>query len=223
MKVAAIVPALNEEKNIGRVLKVLIESKDLNEVIVVDDGSTDNTSGISREMGAKVIRLEKIGGSGKANAMKEGIKNTDADIIVFFDADLTGLTNKHVSDLIKPVIEDRAVMAVGLRERYLGIGNFLVKIDPLLAIAGERAMKRFVFENIPEEFLKGFTVETALNFYCKINNLPVAYIFLKGLNMVVKEKKWGFWKGFRNRVKMINEIIKIRFLILFNKDKFKNV
>jgi len=84
-------------------------------------------------------------------------------------------------------------------------------------------MKRFVFENIPEEFLKGFTVETALNFYCKINNLPVAYIFLKGLNMVVKEKKWGFWKGFRNRVKMINEIIKIRFLILFNKDKFKNV
>lgn len=83
MKVAAIVPALNEEKNIGRVLKVLIESKDLNEVIVVDDGSTDNTSGISREMGAKVIRLEKIGGSGKANAMKEGIKNTDADIIVF--------------------------------------------------------------------------------------------------------------------------------------------
>jgi len=223
MKVAAIVPALNEEKNIGRVLKVLIESKDLNEVIVVDDGSTDNTSGISREIGAKVIRLEKIGGSGKANAMKEGIKNTDADIIVFFDADLTGLTNKHVSDLIKPVIEDRAVMAVGLRERYLGIGNFLVKIDPLLAIAGERAMKRFVFENIPEEFLKGFTVETALNFYCKINNLPVAYIFLKGLNMVVKEKKWGFWKGFRNRVKMINEIIKIRFLILFNKDKFKNV
>ncbi|HPO68299.1 MAG TPA: glycosyltransferase [Candidatus Pacearchaeota archaeon] len=223
MKVAAIVPALNEEKNIGRVLKVLIESKDLNEVIVVDDGSTDNTSGISREMGAKVIRLEKIGGSGKANAMKEGIKNTDADIIVFFDADLTGLTNKHVSDLIKPVIEDRAVMAVGLRERYLGIGNFLVKIDPLLAIAGERAMKRFVFENIPEEFLKGFAVETALNFYCKINNLPVVYIFLKGLNMVVKEKKWGFWKGFRNRVKMINEIIKIRFLILFNKDKFKNV
>jgi len=223
MKVAAIVPALNEEKNIGRVLKVLLESKNLNEVIVVDDGSTDNTSGISREMGAKVIRLEKIGGSGKANAMKEGIKNTDADIIVFFDADLTGLTNKHVSDLIKPVIEDRAVMAVGLRERYLGIGNFLVKIDPLLAIAGERAMKRFVFENIPEEFLKGFTVETALNFYCKINNLPVVYVFLKGLNMVVKEKKWGFWKGFRNRVKMMNEIIKIRFLILFNKDKFKNV
>jgi len=223
MKVAAIVPALNEEKNIAKVLEVLLNSKDIDEVIVVDDGSTDNTAEVSKKMGAKVISLSKKGGSGKANAMREGVKNTDADIIAFFDADLIGLSLEHISSLIKPVLENKAVMAVALRERYLGLGNLLVKIDPLLAIAGERAMKRFVFEKLPEEFLKGFAVETGLNYYCKINNLPVIYVFLKGLDIVIKEKKWGFWKGFKNRVKMIKEIIKVRLLIILKRKKFKNV
>lgn len=95
-KTAAIVAALNEEKNIGNVLKVLLNSDVIDEVIVVDDGSTDKTADISRGEGAKVISLPKKGGSGKGNAMVQGVKNTDAEVVSFFDADLIGLTEDHI-------------------------------------------------------------------------------------------------------------------------------
>ena len=61
-------------------------------------------------------------------------------------------------------------------------------LDPLLAIAGERAMDRFVFESIPSFFIQGFMVETALNYFCIINKTPVKYAKLKDLDIIVKEK-----------------------------------
>ena len=218
-KIAAVICALNEEKNIGRVLKVLLDSKDLDEVIVVDDGSRDRTAEIAVEIGAKVIRLPK--NKGKGNAMKQGVKSTEAEIIVFIDADLIGLTTEHIFLLVQPILENKAAMSVGSRERWGGLPKFFVSIDPLLAIGGERAMKRFVFESIPERFIQGFAVETALNYYCLKNKLKVLYPELKGLTVVIKEKKWGFLKGFKNRLKMIWQLLKIRFLILVNRKEFK--
>ena len=223
MKIAAIVPALNEEANVGNVLEVLLSSKDVDEVILIDDGSTDRTAEIGRNLGAKVISLPKKGGSGKANAMKEGVESTDAEIVMFFDADLIGLSKEHISTLLKPILEGKAVMSTGIRERWAGLPKIIVKIDPLLAIGGERAMKRFVFEKLPPEFLRGFAVETGLNYYCRVNKLPISYVILKGLDMVVKEKKWGFWKGFKSRLRMMRQIIKVRFLILIKRKEFKDV
>ncbi|MBZ9577467.1 glycosyltransferase [Patescibacteria group bacterium] len=220
MKVAAIVPALNEEANIGNVLKVLLKSKDLDEVILVDDGSEDRTAEIGEEMGVKVIKLPKKGGSGKGNAMKKGVESTDADIIAFFDADLIGLTTEHVSLVVRPVLENRAVMCVGARQRYGGLPKLFIKIDPLLAVGGERAMKRFVFESIPERFIQGFAVETSLNYYCRKKKLKVLYPELKDLTVVIKEKKWGLLKGFKNRMKMFWQLFKIRVLILTNRKEF---
>lgn len=208
MKVSAIVPALNEEENISGVLEVLLDSKDFDEVIVVDDGSTDKTAEISRSLGARVISLPKKGGSGKANAMKQGVKNTDADVISFFDADLVGLTQEHISSIIQPIKEGRADMAVGVRGRWAGLPRLIIKIIPLLAIGGERAMKRYIFGNLPADFMSGYAIEIGLNFYCRRKKIKVAYADLKGLTMVVKEKKWGFWKGFIGRIKMTMQIIK---------------
>lgn len=218
-KVTAIICALNEEKNIGRVLKVLLSSRDIGEVIVVDDGSKDRTSEIALKMRAKVSRLPE--NRGKGNAMRVGVERATFDTIVFIDADLIGLTVEHISLLVKPILENKAMMSVGLRGRKGGLPKFFVKLDPLLAIGGERAMKRFVFKNIPEKFIQGFAVETALNYYCKKKNFPVKYVELKGLDIITKEKKWGFFKGFSNRIKMICQIIKIRFLILINKKDFE--
>ena len=222
MGVAAIVSAYNEEENIGNVLKVLLKSEILDEVIVVDDGSKDRTAEISEKEGAKVIKI--FPNKGKGNAMAEGVKQTQADIIVFFDADLIGLSSEHISKLVIPVLKGEAVMALGMREGggWRGkISEFCIKIDPLSAIAGERAMKRFIFENLPLKFIQGFMIETALNYYCKVNRLPVKYFKLKGLKIIVKEKKWGLIRGFLNRLKMTRQLLKIRFLILRYKREFK--
>lgn len=208
LKVSAIVPAFNEEKNVADVLRVLLSSKDLDQVILVDDGSTDKTSEVGKSLGATVIKLEK--NKGKGNAMREGLKATSAQIVVFFDADLIGLSKEHISSLIKPILKDNFSMSVGIRGRLGGLPKVVAKIDPLMAIGGERAMRRSLLEKIPEEFTQGFAVEIALNHYCINNKLPICYVDLLGLDVVTKEKKWGFLRGFQNRIKMIWQMIKIR-------------
>jgi glycosyltransferase involved in cell wall biosynthesis len=218
-KVAAIVPARNEEKTIKQVLRVILDSGCFDEVIVVDGASFDNTAEISETMGVKVIRSPKR--EGKGAAMKKGVQSTDASIVVFFDADLIGLAKEHILQLIDPVLKKKAVMCTGERNHYLGLPYIISKIDPLSAIGGERAMRRSVLENIPEKFIKNFAVETSLNYYCIANNLPSVLVELKGLKLVPKEKKWGLAIGLLDRVREIWQLIKIRFLIIINKKDFK--
>lgn len=218
-KIAAIVPARNEGKTIAGVLKVLSDSKSFDEIIVVDGASKDKTAEISEAMGVKVIRSLKR--EGKGMAMKIGLESTDAEIAVFFDADLIGLAKEHIPQLIGPVFKKEAVMCTGERGRCFGLPYIIAKIDPLLAIGGERAIRRNILENIPEKFIQNFAIETALNYYCAVNKLPVALVELKGVKLVPKEKKWGLVKGFYERIKEIWQVIKIRFLIIISKKDFK--
>ena len=91
MKLTIVIPALNEEKGIGPVLKA-IPMDDLSnmgydvEVLVIDNGSTDRTRYIARQYGATVI-VQPIRGYG--NAYKAGFANASGDIIATGDADLT--------------------------------------------------------------------------------------------------------------------------------------
>ena len=104
-------------------------------------------------------------------------------------------------------------MCVGIRGRLWGLPRLIAKIDPLNAIGGERAIKRELFENIPEKFLQGFAVEPALNYYCRLKSLPVKHVHLKKLKIIIKEQKWGILNGFISRVKMVWQVIKIRMTI----------
>ncbi len=216
-KVAAVVPALNEETTVGDVLKVLLSHENLTDIILVDDGSTDKTAEIGEELGVKVLKLIK--NSGKGNAMRQGVLATEADIIIFLDADLIGLTREHISLLIDPLLENGIDMCIGVRERIFGLPKFFAKMDFITAIGGERAVKRNIFLDIPEKLMQGFAVETALNYFCFKNNRKVSYAQLENINVVIKEKKWGFWKGFSNRIKMIFEIIKIRIKLYLIKNE----
>lgn len=217
-KIAAIVPARNEAKTIGNVLRVLFNSEYFDEIIVVDGASTDDTAVISESMGAKVIR--SVRREGKGLAMKNGLESTDAEIIVFFDADLVGLAKNHIRQLIDPVANGKAVMCKGARSHWGGLPFIIASIDPLLSIGGERAMRRFVLENIPERFIKDFAIETALNYYCVVNKLPTVLVELKGLKLVPKERKWGVTVGLSERIKEALQLIKFRLIILFKRNEF---
>jgi hypothetical protein len=214
-KVAAIVPALNEEKNVEGVLKVLLEFSIINEVILVDDGSLDKTAEIGERLGVKVVKIPET--NGKGNAMLQGSKATTAEILIFFDADLNGLTEKHIFSLLDPMLKENIAMCVGVRERMFNLPSLIIKIDPLLAIGGERAIKRSLIENLSEKLIKGFSIEVSLNHYCIVNKLLVKHVTLKNLNHITKEKKWGVMTGFTQRIKMVIQITKMRLFIIFNK------
>lgn len=83
--ISIIIPALNEEENIGKLIKYLLEngSKYTNEIIVADGGSTDNTKHIASDSGAKAVDSHK----GRAVQMNTGARNASGDILYFLHAD----------------------------------------------------------------------------------------------------------------------------------------
>jgi len=94
MKVSAVIPTLNEEKNIARVLREL--PKTINEIIVVDGHSKDRTVQIAKRFGAKIL-YDDIG---KGSALRKGVEAASGDIVITMDADYS-----HKSSEIGLLIE----------------------------------------------------------------------------------------------------------------------
>lgn len=207
MKVAAIVPAYNEEKTIGVVLAVLKRVDILNDIIVVDDGSRDATAEYARAFGVRVIKNSRNCGKG-ASLERAAKAASDADILVFVDADLVGLQPFHIMSLVYPLLHlGHEGMVVGFRDR----GNILtwLMMHCLPAIGGERALRREIFCSfLKEGIVPDFGVEIALNAYCAKHRIPVVRIALPGVSHIIKERKYGFWVGFFQRARMVWQIIR---------------
>ena len=201
-KTAAVIPAFNEANRVGNVVRTVVASRFFDEVIVVSDGSTDATAAEAREAGATLVH-ELPGRRGKGAALAHGVMHTDAAVVCFFDADLKGLAAEHIRLILEPVVSGRRQMNVGLRDR----GPFwtaVAKIMPL--VGGERALRREIFDLLPEKYLRGFKIETALNYFCRANRLPYGFVVLSGLGIVRKMTKVGFWRGLAEYVSMWFEV-----------------
>ena len=113
MKIACVIPAWNEESHIA---KVIAGAKNyVDEVIVVDDCSHDNTAQIAKKNGAVVLRHPINRGQGAAlqTGNEYALKN-QADIIVHFDADDQFIA-AEIKDIIEPLIADQADIVFGSR------------------------------------------------------------------------------------------------------------
>jgi len=202
MSITAIIPAYNEEERVATVIGALKESEIVNEILVVSDGSVDNTAQVSRDAGARVIELEV--NIGKGGAMLAGLQACQSDIVLFLDADLIGLKSHHIHDLLMPVIENKAQTTIGLFESGRFATDLAHKVAPFLS--GQRAMRRELIQGLPELEVAKFGVEVALTHYIKKNNISVQKVILKDVTHVMKEEKMGLMKGFASRLKMYWEI-----------------
>ncbi len=104
-KVSVIIPAYNEEETVGKVVEVIKKVSFVDEVIVVNDGSSDDTEAEAIKAGAIVINHET--NKGKGEALHTGYKEAECDIIAFIDADIYNLTSKKVEAMIKPILEGK--------------------------------------------------------------------------------------------------------------------
>lgn len=207
-KVVCLIPAYNEEKRIGAVLDVVKKCELVDEIFVIDDGSVDKTAEVAEKNGVRVLRLEK--NRGKSYAIFYGVENTQGDIILMLDADLVNLKVEDVENLIRPLIENKADMTVGIFSDGRFSTDLAQKISPFLS--GQRGIKRWVFEKILEsrEDIKnlGYAIEIILTEYAKKFNLRVLTVPLPKVSHVMKEEKLGFIKGAQHRMKMYSDIIK---------------
>lgn len=124
MKVSIIIPAYNEEKVIKNCIASLLEQSYKNqEVIIIDDGSTDKTRDIIKKFPVKLYQQNHLGAGSARNL---GAKHAKGEILVFVDADMI-FDHNFVKNLTKPIIEKNEVGTFSKEEYVLNKDNIWSK------------------------------------------------------------------------------------------------
>jgi glycosyltransferase involved in cell wall biosynthesis len=200
--VDAVIPARNEADTIVLNVDAARASRLVRDVIVVDDGSTDDTAGRAEAAGARVLRRTGSPGS-KAHAMRAGVDASDADAILFVDADCTGLTSAHLDEIIEPVVDGRAALSLGTFD-YGPVLNPIVRRFPPLT--GERCVPRELFDAIAPEKLDGYTIEIRINEVVCERRLPVVLRTMDGVFHRTKRDKFGRIEGVKRTLGMFRDL-----------------
>jgi glucosyl-3-phosphoglycerate synthase len=192
-RISVVLPARNEANTVGAIVqslrRELIDDVPLvDELVVVDSGSTDATGAVAAEAGARVVRqgdvLRQLGDvPGKGEALWKSLIATDGDIVAFIDADLKRFDAQFAVGLIGPLLQDRSVQFVkAFYDRPLDAGTTVLpagggRVTELVArpllnlhwpqlagfvqpLSGEYAARRSLLESIP--FVSGYGVEIAM-------------------------------------------------------------
>ena|GEM_PF-236345 len=201
----AVVPAYNEEETIAEVVRELKKTPCIGRVIVVSDGSDDQTAAQAREAGADLV-LDLAQNAGKTNAMKQGVLAAEGDYVLFLDADLCGLTCEHIHALCRPVLCDEAVSTIGIFKHGRGLTDAAQVISPFLS--GQRVVPRDLFFRAIGDDVEGFGAEMAITRQMKKEDVEAETVPLEGVSHRTKEQKRGYWKGVGARTQMYSHIIK---------------
>lgn len=187
--ISVCLPARDEEGTVGQIVgsvrRRLMERVHLvDEIVVMDDGSSDSTAEFAEDEGAQVHRVADVlpgcpAGSGKGNALWRSIYVTSSDIVVWMDADIFNFRPHFVTRLVEPLLQDPAIALVKayyrrpLHDQPTGGGRVtelmarpaISALFPHLSgivqpLSGEYAGRRAVLESVP--FVEGWGVEIGL-------------------------------------------------------------
>lgn len=167
-KVSVIIPAFNEEETVARVVEVVKKAKYVDEIIVVNDGSYDNTAEEALKAGAVVINHKE--NKGKGEALWTGYNQAECDIIAFIDADIHNLTSKKVESMIEPILLGKTEITKTKFARESGrvteltakplLNYFFPEINFEQPLSGQFAARRDVLKKI--KFEKDYGVDVGI-------------------------------------------------------------
>lgn len=172
MGVVAFVPAFNEEKTVGKTIAALLSVAGIDEVQVIDDGSTDGTAQAAALAGARVVKL--TGNLGKGGALNTVLDDAaSSEIVLLIDAD-TGKSAAEAAKILTPVKAGEADMAIAVPPRKQGTGGFGLALglarwvirrragfEARAPLSGQRALNTVALE-AASPFENGYGLEAAM-------------------------------------------------------------
>lgn len=201
--VTAIIPAYNEAPRLAQVIDAVRAATLVHDILIVDDGSHDDTAQVARALGVRVTRLPE--NRGKGTALRTGALATRADILLFLDADLINLTGDQVDDLVRPVLAADAGMTIGVFRGGRAATDLAQVISPHLS--GQRCLHRDFFLGAPLVDGSRSGVEIALTIHARANKVPIQTVDLVGATHTMKEEKIGVVRGVLARWRMYADIL----------------
>jgi glycosyltransferase involved in cell wall biosynthesis len=184
-----LIPALNEQETIGPIVTAALAVPEIKQVVVVDNGSRDETAARASQAGATVVEHRERGkgqavrgGLGYicASPLKEGL-----DTIVLLDADLRELHERHFRALIEPMLDKEIDMVCGVLWKP-SVFRVLGKA-PVHVLTGQRAIRFDALRSVDLSRCNGYELEATLN--CAIDPKRTTKVSLSGVKHVRREDK----------------------------------
>ena len=177
--VSIVIPAYNEEATVAQVVTVARKLEYVDEVIVVDDGSSDRTVEEAKSAGATVI--SHITNEGKGSAIKTGFKNSHGNIVAFIDADISNFTSTKIDKIIRPILEDKTDITKTKFARESGrvteltakplLGFFFPELNYEQPLSGQFAGKRSALNKI--KFEKDYGVDVGIVLDADVHGIKI--------------------------------------------------
>ena len=204
--VSCLIPAYNEAGTIATVLGVVRQHPAIGQIVVVDDGSKDDTAAQVRSVeGVELLINSK--NLGKGGAVQRGLGEIKGEVLLMLDADLIDIRVEHVDCLLGPVLEHEGVTTLGVLTGHGHIGTELaMRVFPYLS--GQRAIRVQDLKGLPDLGEVGYGIEMVLTKHIKDTGLTVLHVYLKGMRHLLKEEKMGFLAGSAHQFKMYRQVLK---------------
>jgi glycosyltransferase involved in cell wall biosynthesis len=205
---AVIIPVFNEAGKVGGMLDVLLQVDIIREIIVVDDGSTDQSLEEINRAALADSRITLIAhpvNQGKGQAIFSGWHATKTQNLLLLDGDLFGMQPQHVLDLVQPVLEDRADMSIGQFQKGDWKTDISHRVTPWLS--GQRCLRANMLGLISSQAAQGYGIETALTVAARHYQWRCVRVPLVGMWHLPGESRRGFWLGFKTRFRMYAQIV----------------
>lgn len=116
---SVVIPAFNEEESIEHVISAVKQVDVIDQIIVVDDGSKDNTASIVSKIPG-VLLIKHRTNKGKGSAMNTGLKKVKNEVVLFLDADLREIQKQQIETIVKPILQGNADIAKTKFKREAG-------------------------------------------------------------------------------------------------------
>jgi glycosyltransferase involved in cell wall biosynthesis len=202
--ISCLIPFYNEDQRILDVLAAITQVKSLDQIVCVDDGSTDHAGQLISQKYPQITLLQLQQNLGKAGAIARGIKSIKGKYILLFDADLTHVNPAELQHLFTTNLLARFDMLIfGQKQKLLDAQ--ILRSDVILS--GERIIQRTDLEQILKERPKRYQLEVAINHYM-IKNKKTFCCYRLNYGHVTKSQKIGLWRGVIKEILMIADILK---------------